>query len=76
MLAPREREGIRIFWFSTNTPSQKVAAFRENPRASIYFVDRLFPGAAQTRTTVCWNSGRKRADITPVSNRRIFWFQI
>lgn len=42
MLAPREREGIRVFWFSTNTSSQKVAAFRENPRASIYFVDRRF----------------------------------
>lgn len=42
MLAPREREGIRVFWFSTNTSSQKVAAFRENPRVSIYFVDRRF----------------------------------
>lgn len=42
MLAPREREGIRVFWFSTNTSSQKVSAFRENPKASIYFVDRRF----------------------------------
>lgn len=42
MLAPREREGIRVFWFSTNTSSQKVAAFRRNPKGSIYFVDRLF----------------------------------
>ena len=42
MLAPREREGIRVFWFSTNTSSQKVAAFRENPRGSVYFVDRRF----------------------------------
>lgn len=42
MLAPREREGIRVFWFSTNTSSQKVAAFRENSKASIYFVDRRF----------------------------------
>ena len=39
MLAPREREGIRVFWFSTNTSSRKVAAFRENPRGSVYFVD-------------------------------------
>ena len=28
MLAPREREGIRVFWFSTNTSSPKAAAFR------------------------------------------------
>lgn len=42
MLAPRERNGIRAFWFSTNTSSRKVAAFRENPKASIYFMDRLF----------------------------------
>lgn len=42
MLAPREREGIRVFWFSTNTSSQKVAAFRETPRGSVYFVDRRF----------------------------------
>ena len=42
MLPPREREGIRVFWFSTNTSSQKVSAFRENPRGSVYFVDRRF----------------------------------
>lgn len=42
MLAPRERNGIREFWFSTNTSSNKVKAFRENPKASIYFVDRRF----------------------------------
>ena len=42
MLAPREREGIRVFWFSTNTSSQKAAAFRANPRGSVYFVDRRF----------------------------------
>lgn len=42
MLAPREREGIRVFWFSTNTSSEKAAAFRENPRGSVYLVDRLF----------------------------------
>ena len=42
MLPPREREGIRVFWFSTNTSSRKVAAFRDDPRGSIYFVDRRF----------------------------------
>lgn len=42
MLAPREREGIKVFWFSTNTSSNKVKFFRENPKASIYFVDKRF----------------------------------
>lgn len=42
MLKPREREGIKEFWFSTNTSSNKVKFFRENPKASIYFVDKRF----------------------------------
>ena len=42
MLAPREREGIKTFWFTTNTSSNKVKFFRENPKASIYFVDKRF----------------------------------
>lgn len=42
MLAPREREGIKEFWFTTNTSSNKVKYFRENPKASIYFVDKRF----------------------------------
>lgn len=42
MLKPREREGIKTFWFTTNTHSNKVKSYRENPRASIYFVDRRF----------------------------------
>lgn len=42
MLKPRERQGISVFWFSTNTSSNKVKFFRENPKASIYFVDKRF----------------------------------
>ena len=40
MLPPRERKGFREIWFSTNTSSQKVRAFREDPKASVYFMDR------------------------------------
>lgn len=51
MLAPRERDGIRVFWFTTNTSSNKVRCFRENPKASIYFVDkRFFRGASLSGT--------------------------
>lgn len=42
MLTPREREGIRIFWFTTNTSSNKVKCYRNNSKASIYFVDKRF----------------------------------
>lgn len=42
MLKPRERQGIKVFWFSTNTSSNKVKFFRKNPKASIYFMDRRF----------------------------------
>lgn len=42
MLKPRERQGIKVFFFSTNTSSNIVKAFRENSKASIYFVDRRF----------------------------------
>lgn len=42
MLPPRERSGISEFWFSTNTSSNKVSCFRNNPKASIHFVDKRF----------------------------------
>ena len=42
MLKPRERQVIKVFLFSTNTSSNKVKFFRENPKASIYFMDRRF----------------------------------
>ena len=34
MLKPRERNGIKEFWFTTNTSSNKVKFFRDNPKAS------------------------------------------
>lgn len=42
MLAPRIREGLKTFYFSTNTSSLKVENFRSNPKACIYFCDRRF----------------------------------
>jgi general stress protein 26 len=42
MLAPRHRVGLREFWFTTNTSSRRVAQFRANPKAAIYFMDRRF----------------------------------
>ena len=42
MLKPREQNGLREFYFTTNTSSEKVNALRNNPKTSIYFVDRRF----------------------------------
>jgi general stress protein 26 len=42
MLRPRKRNGLREIWFSTNTSSLRVAQYRQNPKASIYFCDRRF----------------------------------
>ncbi|MCL1915548.1 MAG: pyridoxamine 5'-phosphate oxidase family protein [Desulfovibrionaceae bacterium] len=42
MLPPRKREGIKNFWFTTNTSSMRVAQYRADPRACIYFFDKKF----------------------------------
>lgn len=47
MLNPRERVGIHEFYLTTNTSSNKVKYFKENPKATLYFVDkRFFRGAS------------------------------
>ena len=42
MLPPRKREGIRIFYFTTNTSSMRVSQYQKNPKACIYFCDKRF----------------------------------
>ena len=42
MLAPRRREGLAQFWFTTNTSSMRVDQYRANPLAAVYFMDRRF----------------------------------
>ena len=37
MLKPRKRNGLKEFYFSTNTSSIRVKHYRDNPNASIYF---------------------------------------
>jgi general stress protein 26 len=39
MLKPRKREGVKVFYFTTNTFSLRVAHYKANPRAGIYFCD-------------------------------------
>lgn len=42
MLRPRKTEGVKTFYFSTNTSSMRVAQYRDNPKASIYFYHKGF----------------------------------
>lgn len=37
MLAPRKREGIRTFYFTTNTSTMRVGQYKANPHACLYF---------------------------------------
>ena len=37
MIKPRIRNGLKEFYFSTNTSSMRVKQYQENPNASIYF---------------------------------------
>lgn len=39
MLAPRVREGLGVFYLTTNTSSMRVAQFRRDARAALYFCD-------------------------------------
>ena len=51
MLNPRKRQGIKEFYLTTNTKSQKVQDLLQNPKAGLYFYDRpLYRGVAFTGT--------------------------
>lgn len=42
MLPPRKREGIKVFYFTTNTSSMRVKQYIDNAKACIYFCDKRF----------------------------------
>ncbi len=42
MLPPRKHDGIKVFYFTTNTSSMRVSQYRENPKACLYFCDKRF----------------------------------
>jgi general stress protein 26 len=39
MLPPREHDGVKTFFFTTNTSSLRVKQYVKNPKASVYFYD-------------------------------------
>ena len=42
MLAPVKREGIKTFYWHTNSPSMRIRQYRNNSKACIYFCDKRF----------------------------------
>ncbi|MCL2550109.1 MAG: pyridoxamine 5'-phosphate oxidase family protein [Methanimicrococcus sp.] len=42
MLAPCKREGIKSFFWHTNSPSLRIKHYRANPKACVYFYDKRF----------------------------------
>jgi len=42
MLPPVKREGIKTFYWHTNSPSMRVKQYRNNPKACVYFCDKRF----------------------------------
>lgn len=65
MLAPRGREGLRVFWFSTNASSMRVAQFCRNGAACLYFCDpRTFRGLLLTGTMEV---------LEDAASRRLVW---
>ncbi len=51
MLNPRKRQGMKEFYLTTNSSSQKVQSLLINNRAGLYFYDRAtYRGAAFTGT--------------------------
>jgi general stress protein 26 len=42
MLPPVKREGIKTFYWHTNSPSMRIKQYKNNPKACIYFYDKRF----------------------------------
>ena len=49
---PRENDGLKVFYFTTNTSSMRVKQYTKNPKASIYFYDNRFFRGIMLRGTM------------------------
>lgn len=52
MLQPRKREGIKVFYFTTNTSSMRVRQYLSDNKACVYFCDNRFFRVAMLRGTM------------------------
>ena len=42
MLAPCKRDGIKTFYWHTNSSSIRIKQYKDNPKACVYFYDKRF----------------------------------
>lgn len=52
MLQPRKRDGIKVFYFTTNTSSMRVSQYLRNDKACVYFCDNRFFRGVMLRGTM------------------------
>lgn len=73
MLKPRERNGIKEIWFSTNASSNKVKCFKSNSKASVYFVDkRFFRGVSLVGTVEVLETPEAKERIWQLGDRMYY----
>ena len=52
MLAPCKREGIKTFYWHTNSPSMRIKHYRANSKACVYFCDKRFVRGVMLKGTM------------------------
>ena len=64
MLPPRKRDGMKEFYFTTNTSSMRVSQFKANAKACVYFYDsRRFKGVMLKGTMEVLQDSRSKKMI-------------
>jgi general stress protein 26 len=52
MLPPVKREGIKTFYWHTNSPSMRIKQYKNNSKACVYFYDKRFFRGVMLRGTM------------------------
>ena len=64
MLPPVKRDGIKTFYWHTNSPSMRIKQYKNNPKACIYFYDkRFFRGVMLKGTMQVLNDKKTKKEI-------------
>ena len=75
MLRPRKIEGLKTFYFSTNTSSMRVAQYRENPKASLYFYRKgliKYQGVMLKGTMEVLENGEIKKELWQVGDKMFY----
>jgi len=65
MLQPRNRDGIKTMYFTTNTSSMRVEQYKENNKACVYFADKRFFRGIMLRGTM--------EVLTDAAHKELIW---